>query len=118
LNIGWIIPVGISALVLLVGWPIVSVPAGHTAVVDFYGHAFHSTLRSGVQFKMPFARTFMFSLKTQVSGLFLDLETIACTLVVGDGQETNTETIFVEFLNYRCMLVTSAPGGGSERSYQ
>ncbi|GAX74392.1 hypothetical protein CEUSTIGMA_g1840.t1 [Chlamydomonas eustigma] len=75
LNMGWLIPIGVSALVLLIGWPIVSVPAGHTAVVDFYGHAFHSTLRSGVQFKMPFAHIYMFSLKTQLLEVDLNVPT-------------------------------------------
>ncbi len=52
--------------ILLAGWPIVSIPAGHVAVVDFFGHASQRTLQSGIQFKTLFARTHSFSLKTQV----------------------------------------------------
>ena len=30
---------GLLAVLLIVGQPIVSIPAGHAAVVDFFGHA-------------------------------------------------------------------------------
>ena len=53
-------------MILLIGWPIVVIPAGHEAVQDLFGVAFSKTLSPGIQLKAPFAATHAFSLKTQV----------------------------------------------------
>ena len=53
-------------VILLIGWPIVVIPAGNEAVQDLFGVAFTKTLGPGIQLKTPFAATHAFSLKTQV----------------------------------------------------
>lgn len=40
---------GLTFILMLIGEPIVCIPAGHRAVVDLFGHAFHDTLQPGIQ---------------------------------------------------------------------
>ncbi|KAG1653235.1 hypothetical protein FOA52_012270 [Chlamydomonas sp. UWO 241] len=65
----------VCVVVLLAGWPIVSIPAGHAAVVDFFGHASLHTLDAGVRLKTLFASTHRFSLKTQLLEVSQDAPT-------------------------------------------
>ncbi|KXZ44275.1 hypothetical protein GPECTOR_70g506 [Gonium pectorale] len=62
-------------VLLLVGWPIVSIPAGHLAVVDFFGYVSTRTIPSGMHLKMLFANVHSFSLKTQLLELTLNVPT-------------------------------------------
>ena len=63
----WSLVVALSLfMILLIGEPIVVIPAGHEAVQDLFGTAFSKTLGPGIQLKTPFAATHTFSLKTQV----------------------------------------------------
>ncbi|MBI4727717.1 prohibitin family protein [candidate division TA06 bacterium] len=41
------------------------IPAGHVGVVDFFGSVSAKTLKSGINFRNPFARVIKFSIKTQ-----------------------------------------------------
>lgn len=64
----------VAALVYL-GWPIVVVPAGHSAVVDLLGHVEDQTIPAGLHFKTIFASTHLFSLKTQLMDAAQDAPT-------------------------------------------
>jgi regulator of protease activity HflC (stomatin/prohibitin superfamily) len=48
------------------------IPAGHVGVVDFFGSVSEKTLRSGINFRNPFARIIKISIKTQQ--LYEDME--------------------------------------------
>jgi regulator of protease activity HflC (stomatin/prohibitin superfamily) len=41
------------------------IPAGHVGVVDLFGRVSEKTLKSGINFRNPFARVITFSIKTQ-----------------------------------------------------
>ena len=56
----------IFALGIFIGEPVVSVPAGHTAIVDWFGHVNEATLDSGVRLKSLLAKVTIFSLKTRL----------------------------------------------------
>mmetsp|Transcript_37758 Transcript_37758/g.119136 ORF Transcript_37758/g.119136 Transcript_37758/m.119136 type:complete len:346 (+) Transcript_37758:39-1076(+) len=66
----------IAAIVFLIaGNPIISVPAGHSAVVDFFGFVSKNTIGSGVHIKTLFARANLFSLKTRLMDVQQDAPT-------------------------------------------
>lgn len=83
-NIRLMSAAAVALLIILIGWPIVSVPAGHAAVVDFFGHAFKGTLSSGMQFKTLFANVHIFSLKTQLLEVNLNVPTMEGLVVEMD----------------------------------
>lgn len=62
-------------VILIIGAPIVVVPAGHAAVVDFYGHVAKSTIPAGMHVKTLFASSHFFSLKTQLAEVTQDSPT-------------------------------------------
>mmetsp|Transcript_41041 Transcript_41041/g.103184 ORF Transcript_41041/g.103184 Transcript_41041/m.103184 type:complete len:305 (-) Transcript_41041:65-979(-) len=60
---------------LLVGAPIIVVPAGHLAIVDFYGYVAKDTIPAGMHLKTLFASSHFFSLKTQLAEMTQDAPT-------------------------------------------
>jgi len=62
-------------IIFLLGTPIISVPAGHAAVIDFGGYVFARVLPSGLNTKLPFAASHIFSLKTQLLDVNLNVPT-------------------------------------------
>lgn len=66
---------GLLFVILLIGGPIVSVPAGHSGVVDLFGHVYKETLPSGLNFKMPYSSAYHISLKTQLIETSLNVPT-------------------------------------------
>eukprot|EP00976_Prorocentrum_cordatum_P080820 1184131-Prorocentrum_minimum.AAC.2 len=67
---------GLFVLVLVyLGDPLVSVPAGHSAVIDLFGHVQTATIPAGVHFKTLFANSHIFSLKTQLFDVSQDAPT-------------------------------------------
>ncbi|MEW5312402.1 MAG: hypothetical protein WDW38_004040 [Sanguina aurantia] len=65
----------VTALVCLIGVPIVSVPAGHIGVVDFFGFVPLQTLQSGIRMKTLFATMHAFSVKTKLLEVTLNVPT-------------------------------------------
>mmetsp|Transcript_17835 Transcript_17835/g.21381 ORF Transcript_17835/g.21381 Transcript_17835/m.21381 type:complete len:314 (+) Transcript_17835:118-1059(+) len=65
----------ILGLLVFFGWPIVSIPAGHTGVVDLFGFVEEKTIPAGVHFKTMFADVHSFSLKTQLTEVSQDAPT-------------------------------------------
>ncbi|GLC33931.1 hypothetical protein PLESTB_000819300 [Pleodorina starrii] len=70
-----IIAVAVLAIFVLAGQPIVSIPAGHLAVVDFFGYVPKDTISSGLHLKTLYAGVHTFSLKTQLMELTLNVPT-------------------------------------------
>jgi regulator of protease activity HflC (stomatin/prohibitin superfamily) len=74
----------VIAILILIGNPFRSVPAGHVGVKDFFGIVSSSVLTPGVHFVLPFTKVVKMSVKTQEAketaevpskeGLTMDLE--------------------------------------------
>lgn len=62
-------------LLFFVGSPIISVPAGHVAVIDLFGNVEANTVPAGVHLKTLFARAHEISLKTQLFEVSQDAPT-------------------------------------------
>ncbi|EFJ50320.1 hypothetical protein VOLCADRAFT_103905 [Volvox carteri f. nagariensis] len=62
-------------IAILIGQPIVSIPAGHLAVVDFFGYVPKNTISAGLHVKTLYSTIHSFSLKTQLMELTLNVPT-------------------------------------------
>eukprot|EP00238_Polyblepharides_amylifera_P014310 CAMPEP_0196586738 /NCGR_PEP_ID=MMETSP1081-20130531/55391_1 /TAXON_ID=36882 /ORGANISM="Pyramimonas amylifera, Strain CCMP720" /LENGTH=308 /DNA_ID=CAMNT_0041908715 /DNA_START=134 /DNA_END=1060 /DNA_ORIENTATION=+ len=69
------VSIGFLFFLFMFGAPIITVPAGHSAVVDLFGYVEENTVPSGVHLKTLFASSHAFSLKTQLFDVSQDAPT-------------------------------------------
>ena len=88
--------VAAAALVIFIfiSEPIVVVPAGHSAIVDFFGHV-GDTIPSGMHFKTLFAATHFFSLKTRLVDVTQDSPTSEGLIVELGGGDSSPHPLLL-----------------------